>query len=84
MLLDNLDSDLQQELDGACRGQLSAFGVLSFRDVLNRCEDAYQGSRYPFEPHSDPSKYPLGLLMACSHFLQQFVAKLQTKDKIRC
>jgi hypothetical protein len=48
-LLDNLDSGMEQELDGACQGQLSAFGGLSFRDVLSRCEGAYQEFRYPFE-----------------------------------
>lgn len=83
-LLDDIDGDLQHELDSTFRDELSAFGGLSFRDVLSRCEGPFQESRYPFEPESDASKYPLGLLMACSHFLQQFVAKLQTKDKIRC
>jgi len=82
-LFDSRDSDLQQELDGACRGQLSAFGGLSFRDVLSRCDGAYQESRYPFEPDSDPSQCPLGLLMAYCHFLQQSVGKLETEGKIR-
>ena len=83
-IFDNIDGDLQLELDGTFRKQLSAFGGISFRAALSRCDSAFQESRYPFEPGRDASEYPLGLLMACSHFLKQFVAKLQTKDKIRC
>ena len=82
-LFDNIDCDLQQELDSTYGSQLSAFGGLSFRDVLSQCEGALHESCYPFEPASDPAKYPLGLLMACSHSLHQFVAKLKTKDRIR-
>jgi hypothetical protein len=62
---------------------LSTFGGLSFRDALSQFEGAFHESRYPFEPDSDTSKHPLALLMNCSNFLQQFVAHLQTKDKIR-
>jgi hypothetical protein len=82
-IFDNIDGDLQAELEGTFGIQLSAFGVISFRDALSRCEGAFQESRYPFEPASHASKYPLGLLMACSDFLRQFVAKLQTVEKIR-
>jgi len=81
-LLDNLDGHLRQELERTFLGKHSAFGGLSFRDALSQCEAAFQGSRYPFEPGSDASKFPLGLLMACSHFLQQFVASVRTKDRI--
>jgi hypothetical protein len=83
-ILDTLDGDMQRELDRTFQDELSAFGGLSFRDALNQCDGAFQESRYPFEPGSDASKYPLGLLMACSHFLQHFVARLQTKETIRC
>ena len=82
-LHDGLDSDLQHELDRTFRDELSTFGGLSFRDALSQFEGAFHESRYPFEPDSDTSKHPLGLLMNCSNFLQQFVAQLQTKDKIR-
>ena len=83
-LLDNIDNGLQQELDDTFRDQLSSFACLSFRDALSRCEGAFQESHYPFEPNCDILKCPLGLLMACSHFLQQFVAKLLTKENIQC
>jgi len=46
-------------------------------------EGAFEASRYPFEPDSDLSKYPPDLLMGCSHFLQQFVATLQTRETIQ-
>jgi hypothetical protein len=83
-LLDNIDSITRQELDRTFADEFSGCGSFSFRDALRRCEGTFQESRYPFKSSSDASKYPLGILMACSHFLHQFVAKLQTKDEIRC
>ena len=82
-LLDNIDGDLQQELDHAFRAEPPAFAGLSFRDAVNQCEGAFQKSRYPFEGGNDVSKCPLDLLMTCSHFLQQFVAKLHTRETIQ-
>jgi len=73
----------KHELDHAFRVELSAFRDLSFRDALQQCDGVFEESRYPFEPNSDLSKYPVGLLMACSNFLEQFVAKLQTREAIQ-
>jgi excisionase family DNA binding protein len=81
-LLDKVGGDLQDELDHAWRAEPTS-GALSFRDALRQCEGAFDTSRYPFEPNSDLLKYPLQLLMGCSHFLQQFVAKLQTTETIQ-
>jgi len=82
-LLREVGDDVKFELDLAFRPEVSAFGDLSFQDALKKCEGVFKESRYPFEPNSDVSKYPLGLLMACSDFLQQFVAKLPTRETIQ-
>jgi len=83
LLLDEIGDDLQDQLACAFRAELPDFGGLSFRDALGRCQGAFEESRYPFEATSDVSKCPLGLLMGCSHFLQQFVGQLPTKETIR-
>ena len=81
--LDDLDAGPQQELDRAFRENHSAFGFLSFRDALKLPESTFDDLSYRFEPSRDPSEYPVGLLMAWSHFLQQFGTNLQPKDMIR-
>ena len=83
MLLDKVGSDVEHELDHAFATEFSAFRDLSFREALKRCEGVFEESRYPFEPTCNVSKYPLDLLMACSQFLQQFVATLQTRETIQ-
>jgi hypothetical protein len=82
-LLDKVESNLRDELDRAFQSSPRALGAISFRDALVQCEGAFQTSRYPFEASSDLSNYPLEILMGCSHFLQQFVAKLPTKEMIQ-
>ena len=82
-LLDKVEGDLRDELDLMFRAEVGDFGGLPFRDALGQCEGAFQQSRYPFEQGSNLSKCPLGLLMACSYFLQQFVSKLQTRATIQ-
>jgi hypothetical protein len=82
-LLGKVGGDVEHQLDHAFRAEPSAFHDLSFRDALKRCEGVFEESRYPFEPNGDLSKYPLDLLMACSAFLQQFVAELQAEETIQ-
>ena len=82
-LLDQIGIELQDRLTCAFQAQSPDFGDLSLRDTLSRCEGAFEKSRYPFEATSDASTFQLGLLMACSHFLQQFVGKLPTNETIR-
>jgi hypothetical protein len=84
VLLDKAQGDLRGELDRAFRAEGVDCGGLSFRKALEQCEGAFQQSRYPFEQGSNLSKCPVGLLMACSCFLQRFVAKLQTRNAIQC
>jgi hypothetical protein len=79
-LLGKVGGDVEHELDYGFRAELSGFRDISFRDALKQCEGAFEESRYPFEPNCDLSKYPLDLLMACSDFLQQFVAKFKTRE----
>lgn len=81
-LLDKAGDDLQDELEHAWRAEPTV-GALSFRDALGQCDGAFDTSRYPFEANRDLSKCPLVLLMGCSHFLQRFVGKLQTKETIQ-
>jgi hypothetical protein len=81
-LLDKVRDDVKHDLDSAFRAEPSSFRNLSFRDALKQCEGMFEESRYPFEPNGNLSKYPLDILMACSNFLQQFVAKLRTRETI--
>jgi hypothetical protein len=81
-LLDKVGGDMERELHQAFRTEVSAFRNISFRDALKECEGVFEKSRYPFEPNNDLTKYRLGLLMACSHFLRQFVAEMQTREII--
>ena len=85
MLLDEVEGGLGTELDRAFLGDHSAFGCLSFRTALEQCEGTFERSRYPFETagRHNLSQCPLDLLMACSHFLQQFVARLDTTETIQ-
>jgi len=79
-LLDKVKVDLRDELDRAFLAELPSLGRLSFQAALEQCEGAFETSRYPFEPNHALSKCPLLLLMGCSYFLQQFVAKLRTRE----
>jgi len=83
-LLGRVEPELREELDRAFQAEFPASGGPSFRDALNRCEGAFQASRYPFEPDSDVSSDVPDLLMRCSHFLQQFIARLQAREKVSC
>jgi len=82
-LPDKVEADLRDEIDRAFSAEFPAFGGLSFRAALERCEGTFEISRYPFEPDHDLSKRPMALLMECSHFLQQFVSKLHTRETIQ-
>jgi hypothetical protein len=82
-LLDKVEVDLRDELDRAFSAESAASMGLSFRAALEQCEGTFEASRYPFEPQHDLSKCPLALLMGCSRFLQQFVAKLRTRQTIQ-
>ena len=55
---------------------------LSFRAVLDQCEDVFAASRYPFEPDTKISKYPLELLLRCSEFLAKYVANVEPREYI--
>ncbi len=81
-LLDRIEGDLKDELDRAFLAEFPASWG-SFRAALEQCEGAFETSRYPFELGRDVSKFPMDILMGCSHFLQQFVSKLHTTGTIQ-
>lgn len=80
-LLDTAADDVKHELDRAFRANpVFAFRNLSLRDTLHQIEAVFEKSRYPFEQDNDLSEYSVDVVMACSHFLQQFVTRLPTKE----
>jgi hypothetical protein len=82
-LLDKVEADLRDKLDRAFLAEFPALGGISFRAALEQFEGMFETSRYSFEPGHDLSKCPLLLIMECSHFLQQFVARLRTTETIQ-
>jgi len=56
---------------------------LALRGALQRCDGAFAASRYPFERGAGLTKYPLSLLMTCSRFFGEYVAKLEPTDRIQ-
>lgn len=78
-LLDHAPDDIRADVESEFRDRSSD---LELRDALSRCDGAFAASRYPFEHGTDLTKYPFDLLMRCSEFLAEFVAKLEPHDRI--
>jgi hypothetical protein len=80
VLLDKIPDDIRTDLESAFR---TRSGALELRDALSRCDGAFAASRYPFERGADLTTYPLHLLMQCSEFFSELVAKLEPHDRIQ-
>jgi len=81
-LFNNIPDDMRSQLESSFATDASVQGGTPLRDVLAKYEVLFAASRYPFEPGTNISKYPLMPLMVLSAFLRTFVANMEPCDWI--